>query len=103
MAHQTALTLLLDYYNDLVEKEGDKMTSYNVLQKVIRKAAELKQIEKEHIIKAVDSIQLVNRYYYKNGEISEDLMGQEISTDEERTYIGLSTNGIKYYNETYNK
>lgn len=62
-----------------------------------------KQMEKEQVKKAVDSVQLVNRYYHKNGEISENLMGREICTDEERTYIGLSTNGIKYYNETFGK
>jgi hypothetical protein len=50
MAQQTALTLLLDYYNDLVEKEGDKITSYDILQKVIRKAAELKEKEKQEML-----------------------------------------------------
>jgi hypothetical protein len=50
MANQTALTLLLDYYNDLVEKEGDKITSYDILQKVIRKAAELKEKEKQEML-----------------------------------------------------
>ena len=50
MAQQTALTLLLDYYNDLVEEEGDKITSYDILQKVIRKAAELKEKEKQEML-----------------------------------------------------
>jgi hypothetical protein len=50
MAQKTALTLLLDYYNDLVEKEGDKITSYDILQKVIRKAAELKEKEKQEML-----------------------------------------------------
>jgi hypothetical protein len=57
-------------------------------------------MEKEQIVDAVDSIQIVNRMYYKDGTFLDDKAGQEIHMMG-REYIGLSTNGEAYYNETY--
>jgi hypothetical protein len=90
----------LQYERDKLEKAGDKSISVG-LYAAESMARELLPLEKQHIIDSVDSVQLVNRYYYKDGKIGEDLLGQEIPTGEERTYIGLSTIGIKYYNQTY--
>ncbi len=57
-------------------------------------------MEKEQLIKAVDSIELVNRRYYKDGTFGDDKAGKEIQMTG-REYIGLSTDGKAYYNETY--
>jgi hypothetical protein len=78
MKQQTALTTLIDYYNDVVSKKGDTLTSYEVLQKVIRKAAELKEMEKEQIIQS-----------WHNGYDNKSPMIDEVNC------------GNTYYNETY--
>ena len=62
--------------------------------------SEAKAMEKEQLIKAVDSIELVNRRYYKDGTFGDDKAGKEIQMTG-REYIGLSTDGKAYYNETY--
>jgi len=44
--------------------------------------------------------ELVNRRYYKDGTFGDDKAGKEIQMTG-REYIGLSTDGKAYYNETY--
>lgn len=44
---KTAMQQLVDYYQDVVEKRGNELTAMQVLNLVIRKASELKEMEKE--------------------------------------------------------
>jgi len=63
-----------------------------------------KQMEKEQIVKAIDSIQLVSRRYYKDGtdwKYWDDVLGWEVPTSDENEYFGLSITGEKYYKQTY--
>ena len=60
-----------------------------------------KQMEKEQIVKAIDSIQLVSRRYYKDGTYADDVLGWEVSACNEDEYFGLSITGEKYYKEKY--
>jgi hypothetical protein len=64
--------------------------------------ARAKEMEREQIVESVDSVQLVQRYYYKDGTFGDDLLGKEVSAGSEREYFALSTTGEQYYNETYN-
>jgi hypothetical protein len=57
-------------------------------------------MEKEQVIDAVDSIEIVNRRYYKDGTFGDDKVGKEIQVTG-REYIGLSVTGELYYSETY--
>jgi uncharacterized protein YchJ len=61
-----------------------------------------KKMEREQIIEAVDSVQLVQRYYYIDGTFGDDLLGKEVSAGSEREYFALSTTGEQYYNKNYN-
>ncbi len=63
-----------------------------------------KAMEREQIINAVDAVKIVNRRYYKDGtdwKYWDDVLGWEVSTNEEYEYFGLSITGEKYYNQTY--
>ena len=66
-----------------------------------RVALELKELEKEHLVKAVDAVQIVHRKYFENGWTGEDILGKEVPTTKDRTYFGLSKNGEQYYNQTF--
>ena len=88
MAQQTPLTLLLNYYNAIVISQGDKITSYDVLRKVIKKAAELKEMEKEQI-------KLAFNQGYRDAEND---LGSSLKVD-----IELFSNAEQYYNETFGK
>ena len=81
-------------FKQLWDTPKDKL-DWNILLKM----AEEKH--KKEIVNAVNCIQIVNRYYYKNGEFGDDLLGKEITTGEERTYYGLSKTGEQYYNEVF--
>lgn len=71
-----------------------------IFNEVLKQA---KAMHKEEIISAVNAVELVNRYYYKSGGFSDDLIGKEISANgwSEREYYGLSTTGEQYYCNTY--
>ena len=88
MAQQTPLTLLLNYYNAIVISQGDKITSYDVLRKVIKKAAELKEMEKEQI-------KLAFNQGYRDAEND---LGSSLKVD-----LELFSNAEQYYNETFGK
>ena len=66
-----------------------------------RVAEQAKEMEKEQIVKAVDSVQIVCREYLENGWTREDILGKEVPTSEDKTYFGLSKTGKQYYNETF--
>lgn len=97
MSKQTALHWLNAELERLTTRAGINM-SWAMMDNLIKQA---KEIEREQIIEAVDSIQLVQRYYYKDGTFGDDLMGKEVSAGSEREYFALSTTGEQYYNETY--
>ena len=60
-----------------------------------------KEMHKEEIISAVDSVELTNRYYYRSGGgFADDNAGKEIQLTG-REYIGLSATGEQYYNTTF--
>jgi hypothetical protein len=88
MAQQTPLTLLLNYYNAIVISQGDKITSYDVLRKVIKKAAELKEMEKEQI-------KLAFNQGYRDAEND---CCESVGTD-----VSECANAENYYNETFGK
>jgi hypothetical protein len=60
-----------------------------------------KEMEREQIIEAIDSVQLVQRYYYIDGTFGDDLLGKEVSAGSEREHFALSTTGEQYYKENY--
>ena len=49
---QTTLKKLIDFNDKLIAENGNKLTAYEILQKVIRKAAELIEDEKTIITDA---------------------------------------------------
>ena len=59
-------------------------------------------MEREQIIKAVDSVELVNRHCYRDGTFGDDKVGKEIQLTG-KEHIVLSITGNKYYNETFKK
>lgn len=74
------------------------------LRKAIDFCEQAKAMEKEQIVKAIDSIQLVSRRYYKDGtdwKYWDDVLGWEVPTSDENEYFGLSITGEKYYKQTY--
>lgn len=72
-----------------------------VSEKVLEILQQAKEKERQLIITAIDSVELVKRFYYKNGEFDEELLGKEVPDSEFNTYFGLSKNGEQYYNETF--
>jgi hypothetical protein len=70
-------------------------------KEIVKCFEQAKEMEREQIIEAVDSVQLVQRYYYNDGTFGDDLMGKEVSAGSEREYFALSTTGEQYYKEKY--
>jgi ribonuclease HIII len=66
----TTLKKLIDFNDELISKNGNKMTAYEIHQKVIRKAAELLVEEKEIIVDAFNS-------GYNNGLYDRGKLGNE--------------------------
>jgi N-methylhydantoinase B/oxoprolinase/acetone carboxylase alpha subunit len=94
----TAVEWLNAELERLTTRAGINM-SWAMMDDLLQQA---KEKEREQIIKAVDSVQLVQRYYYKDGTFGDDLMGKEVSAGSEREYYALSTTGEQYYNKNYN-
>jgi hypothetical protein len=91
MKKQTAVEWLVEQFEQ----------SHSYINEIFKETIDqAKAMEKEQLIKAVDSIELVNRRYYKDGTFGDDKAGKEIQMTG-REYIGLSTDGKAYYNETY--
>lgn len=66
----TTLKKLIDFNDELISKNGNEMTAYEIHQKVIRKAAELLREEKEIIADAFNS-------GYNNGLYDRGKLGNE--------------------------
>lgn len=98
---QTAVEYLYEAIdNELIDFLDNRIDLNELSVAMLKVKAKAKEMEKEQIIKAVDSIELVNRRYYKDGTFGDDKAGKEIQMTG-REYIGLSTDGKAYYNETY--
>jgi hypothetical protein len=83
-------------------QEGlETVLSHEQQMQVIGLFEQAKAMEREQIVEAVDSVELVNRRYYKDGTFGDDKAGKEVPCEEGREYIGLSTTGEKYFNKTY--
>jgi hypothetical protein len=93
----TAVEWLNAELERLTTRAGINM-SWAMMNDLLQQA---KEMEREQIIKAVDSVQLVQRYYYNDGTFGDDLMGKEASAGSEREYFALSTTGEQYYKENY--
>jgi hypothetical protein len=75
-----------------------KQNGYSLPSNILEQA---KEKERQFIVTAIDSVEIVNRFYYQNGEFDEELLGKEVPNSEFNTYFGLSKNGEQYYNETF--
>jgi hypothetical protein len=73
---QTTLKKLIDFNDKLIAENGNELTAYEILQKVIRKAAELVEEEKTIIADAFNE-------GYRAG------------------YYDRGTSGIEYYVENF--
>jgi hypothetical protein len=110
----TPTTNLLEWIDERIafhSKEYPKNKPLTILNRLIEldifRARILQEVENEKAVieDAVDSVQLVNRRYYK-GIASDDIIGKEISSpdplNDGRDYFGLSHTGIQYYQTTFN-
>jgi hypothetical protein len=98
MSKQTAMQEMHDWLNEKWSDPGKLISCFEVMNKI----EELLPKEKQQIVQAVDSVQLVQRYYYNDGTFGDDLIGKEVSAGSEREYFALSTTGEQYYKENYN-
>lgn len=73
---QTTLKQLIDFNDKLISENGNELTAFEVHQKVIQKAAELLEQERQNIVKAFE--EGYTSGYYDNGK-----------------------NGLYYYNDNF--
>ena len=94
MSKQTAVEYLIqEIKNDVFVHSKSTKEWNHIFQQA-------EAMEWEQIVNAVDSIEIVNRRYYKDGTFGDDKVGKEIQMTG-REYIGLSVTGELYYKQTY--
>jgi hypothetical protein len=89
----------LNLYGDMAFNKEISLGQYHIKKQELLEQA--KEKERQFIVTAIDSVEIVNRFYYQNGEFDEELLGKEVPNSEFNTYFGLSKNGEQYYNETF--
>ena len=95
MSKQAAVDWLVKELNQKID--FIPMKYWDEIRDIVKQA---KAMEREQIEEAVDSVQLVNRRYYRDGTFADDEAGEEIQLIG-REYIGLSKKGKQYYEQTY--
>lgn len=88
--------LIVKYLNDEISERDFLIMHHNLYY-------EIKPLHRQEVIDAINSVELVNRYYYRNGKgYADDIAGKEIALTG-REYIGLSITGEKYYHQKFDE